>query len=194
MEKNRYDVPLDRFDHILAISSGTVVDSLDIQTDHVMVLKFSNYVKSQIHLSLQTLFGRDIYLYRCAYYYVQGEPMYEEQAKQVLSYFYEDIKYFLKNNKYNLFVDVEVDAPFTSMARRELVYREYAQKLVDLYEQSFNSFEQSLDYIRNHKTAIKIIDYFDRRSDIRHKLNSLIEIDMLLDFNGSRVIEWRYKQ
>lgn len=78
-----------------------------------LIVRFSNYVKSQIHLCIvEDLFGRSIIDYINAAKYLQGYKMYRESAEKVLKYFYADMSRFLINNLYDVLFKVVVDVDF----------------------------------------------------------------------------------
>lgn len=110
---NRNDSIIDRFS-VKGIVDGMSSDG--IPEKRILIVKFSSYVKSQIHLCIVSdLYGRSILDYVDAAKYLNGYKAYVKSAERVLHYFYEDMSRFLINNPYNLVFQVLVDVDFPSI-------------------------------------------------------------------------------
>lgn len=88
---------------------GDFLTQLNVSSRTISV-KFSDYVKSQIHLNISySLYGREISEYVKASYFIAGDRRYQKIAQTVLGYFYSDMANFLINNSSEVDLRLEVD-------------------------------------------------------------------------------------
>lgn len=97
-----------------------------------LTIKFSEYVKGQVHLNFITGLNalgihRSIYDYQKALHFIRdGQKKYYESTLKVLSYFYEDMCNFLIKNReevnVTLDVDVELNLPVKHVSLSEVRY------------------------------------------------------------------------
>lgn len=79
-------------------------------SQRAITIKFSDYVKSQIHLNISyNLYGRHISQYVKASYFIDGDKRYYDEVVAVLRYFYHDMANFLINNPDCIDMTVIVD-------------------------------------------------------------------------------------
>lgn len=103
----------ERLNHILIISKlGNQLSNYDLYVpEKDYEIKFSDYVKSQIHLNIvDRLYDRRFSDYVNTLFFLRGNTTYFEDAMKVLYYFYSDIYDFLCNNPNNVRVYLDVDA------------------------------------------------------------------------------------
>lgn len=114
------DLNYERIAHIIAVSAvsrdSAIMSQLCVASQELRI-RFSEYVKSQIHLNIvEDLYKRSVSEYAKALYYLNGNGMYKDTAEKVLEYFYRDLAAFLINNpvniKLNIVIDFEVDNEF----------------------------------------------------------------------------------
>lgn len=119
-------------------------------------IRFSDYVKSQIHLSIANILNRDIKDYVNAYLFLKGDKSKSEDAKKVLMFFYKDISRFLMQNTMAVSVYIDVDASLDlkeesfNVAGLENELGEVLNKLISL-----SAFEKSPDF--DEDTFAKIV-------------------------------------
>lgn len=137
----------------------------------VYIVKFSDYVKSQIHLNIVSrLFVRQFTAYKSVYDSLEGKVMDRENFELVLQYFYEDLSNFLIYNPYNikLVVKVDVEAPWLQGVHYN--FTETQRSLLDLLK-CRNNFEQLLELMGDN-TAFEIIDTTLGAEDLDSKIDS----------------------
>lgn len=77
-----------------------------------LLIDFSEYVKSQLHVNIVTdLKGRNITDYLNVYKFLNNEMFYTHSMLVVLRYFYDDIANFLINNPANVKVTLKINNP-----------------------------------------------------------------------------------
>ncbi|MEY8333109.1 hypothetical protein AALB53_08395 [Lachnospiraceae bacterium 47-T17] len=80
-------------------------------SERQICIKFSDYVKSQVHLNISySLYDRHISEYVKSLYFIQGDEKYRSDAEKVLRYFYADMSNFLINNPVRVDMTIIVDA------------------------------------------------------------------------------------
>lgn len=189
MEK--HNISYERVNHLLAISAGYLINELAINTkDFIFTLKFSDYVKSQLHLNMLQMFNRDIKVYKNAYDYLNGDARYEKQVIQVIKYFYSDIIGFLRNNPNNLYFEVITDIQLPKMQYINCDYKGVYDSMLDLLSQDFKSFGEAESYYNNHKQLHKFIPYFNRVDEIAQKIDSYCAIYILANYGTNKIISW----
>lgn len=187
MEKS--DVLYERIDHLLAISLGQS-DSLCVTTENVLVVKFSDYVKSQLHQNMVKLFNRSIFDYKKALDYIEGDTRKEKQAAKVLSFFYLDMLNFLKHNKHNVRLELLTDVNFPSKRRTVYTYNTHKQWLEALATCKIETFEEALNYVEQHPEISNIIDYFTDKESILDRLDSFCIMNILENYKTGKILEW----
>lgn len=106
-----YRIRFNRMMQVILIGVTMHKDSvLDVVTGSYEI-RFSDYVKSQIHLSISNILNRNINDYLDAYLFLKGDKSKIEAARKVLLFFYEDIAQFLIQNsaQVSVFVNVDID-------------------------------------------------------------------------------------
>lgn len=102
-------LPYERFDQILLIAASREVMNNIVIPSQDLELDFREYVSSQLHLNVTTdLFGREMQEYYHAYLFLRGDQNYQQDAIQVLRYFYMDVAMFLENNPCDVRVQITV--------------------------------------------------------------------------------------
>ena len=117
----------ERMNHILAMGAPEIGRQFDIQIQDTIVVVFSEYVKSQLHMNILELLNlkRDIFDYKKAYdYLVLGELRYQHECQKVLNFFYEDITAFLVHSQNNFKIEVKDDSGLYERRKRNIEYKE----------------------------------------------------------------------
>lgn len=173
----------ERVDHLVAISatrkSTYIRDNLKIAVKDLQ-LKFSDYVKSQVHLNVSSdLYDRPLGDYVKALRYLNGAKKYASSAIKVLNYFYLDMAYFLVNNldDINLFleVDCELDIPVKVYSVSQV--KDEILKMVDTVQS--DDGDDLLDAMHSFEFS-EIFDKCSGSEDIKKKLNSYAVAAILL--------------
>lgn len=188
MEK--VDILYDRMDHIIALSAGHCQTFLTVSPSNILKIRYSEYVKSQLHLNIvNQLFDRPVELYKQAYDYLCGNKVYHKAAGEVLTYFYKDIINFLYYNKYN--VKVELITDINSDGKKYFCdYQKYKDSLTDLANRTFSDFHEILEYVQENKSISKVCDYVTRIENIPERIDSFTAIAILTKYKPGRYIEW----
>ena len=180
MVRIRYD----KVGHLLALGnnseraqrSGIPAISTDLE------IKFSDYVKSQIHLNLVSkLYDRDILVYGKALRFIKGEAEYRDSAKQVFGYYVTDMLQFLKSNPVNVQLDCLVDVDF-GLALSESPHKEDFWRFCDALEENIDAdFSVKREIL--HKFGFEeVIEYSDSLDSIIQKRDSYYTIAVLLNW------------
>lgn len=167
-------------------SVETFSNGMPVQEPRQLVVRFSSYVKSQIHLCIvKDLFGRSIIDYINAARYLQGYRIYRENAEKVLRYFYEDMSRFLINNPYNIMfwiiadVDFEVESVSVAEVRRE-------------FEQLLESSGSSELYAKisgfKYAHMVDNLSCVDSLQDARAKIDSYVVAAILHELAGRQPV------
>ena len=186
----KVNIQYERMDHILAVSSGHANEQLFLKPDFIVSILFSEYIKSQMHLSLQHLFNRSIYVYKKAYEFSKGQIRYEKDALKVLDYFYEDMAGFLINNPYNVKVELIVDVNFQRCKIIQVDYRKVYNSLLDLTKVQPEGFDTALRFVVDHPEYNNIIDCVDRVQSITEKPDSYAVWDILTKRKPNSILKW----
>lgn len=102
-------LPYERFDQVLLIAASRDVMNNIVIPSQDLELDFREYVFSQLHLNVTTdLFGREMQQYYRAYLFLRGDPSFQQDAIQILRYFYTDVAMFLENNPCDVRVQITV--------------------------------------------------------------------------------------
>lgn len=148
--------------------------------EQCLQIRFSDYVKSQVHLNIvEDLCHRNISEYAKALYYLQGHGAYIKQALQVLRYFYYDMSKFLINNSYNVMLDLVVDF---QLEEKEIDFLPIKQDYLHVVENP-----QDLNALRSFKYAW-IIDEVCDKEDALVKADSYVLAAILQEFSKSEQI------
>lgn len=99
---------------LIAHSDSPVVKSFSVR-EGMLTIRYSEYVKSQIHLNTVSGFysshkERNIFEYAKALEYLEGNTSSLDAARMVLSYYYEDMSRFMLRNKEEIALEVLVDS------------------------------------------------------------------------------------
>ena len=128
-------------------------------------VQFSQYVKSQVHLNIITdLYSRNMSEYVKTLHYLNGDLSYKDDAKRVLSYFYQDMAHFLVNNPENVKLRIIVDTQIGKDVHVNLdsIISEFRRVLNDASKESLESFQYSFifDDVDNLEDALTKIDSY----------------------------------
>lgn len=133
-------IPYYRFDQIILVSALKSENNNIYVKSSSLSFKFSEYVKSQLHLNVVTdLYNRSIMDYAYAYSYLGGDYTKESYAIKVLEYFYNDLTYFLINNKFDIKSEVDVDIEFSSI-KSKTVNRFEVEKVIVAFINDYGNY------------------------------------------------------
>lgn len=113
-----------RYERIAQFVALSAVGSIDDYTaihsvEGSIRIKFSEYVKSQIHLNVvYGLYGRSLHDYVETLYFLNGKTSKRKSAMKVLHYFYKDAANFLINNRKNVQLELVVDTENFNLSRQ----------------------------------------------------------------------------
>ena len=187
MEK--VDIYYDRMD-LIALSAGQCQKFLTVSPSNILRIRFSDYVKSQLHLNIVSqLFDRPVDLYKQAYDYICGNKSYHRAANEVLGYFYKDICNFLFYNKHNVKLELITDMN-SDNKKLYCDYEEYRDAVTRLSCNTFSNFDEILAYVEDNRKIIKVCDYVSRINSIADRIDSFTVIAMLTRYKLGRNIEW----
>lgn len=177
-----------RVGHLIAVG---IIPEQDIETlsvipdeDTEYVLSFSDYVKSQIHLNLIPLikvsglkpsFGnRDILDYKKSLEYYKHGIVDKKALSTVLSYFYEDMFYFLVRNSKDVVLHLELDCNPSLFSLDNSIegIAESIDSFASFVDQDAD-FDTILEVVRNNKFSY-ILDHIVDTDDLHNKKQSLM--------------------
>lgn len=156
-----------------------------------LLVSYSNYVKSQMHLCIvEDLFGRSLFDYAGALKYLNGFKSYRVQAEKVLRYFYTDMSAFLVNNPENIFLKIVVDLDFTEdIVDVQSVKLEFKTILDSIQKPNLYQLVSKFRYAC-------IIDNIDNANDALAKIDSYVVAAILAeqakqeDVKMLRMVNW----
>lgn len=162
----------ERLNQVITISTvpidNKILDRLDVKSD--LFIKFSDYVKSQLHLNLVTdLLHRNINEYFNAYKYLTGDLSCFNDCITVVKYFYYDLAHFLLNNKSDIQLDLEIDAiniPSLNLKDGSKMAEIELQKIIDSVTSG-----NLINVIEKSQYSF-LIDYVEDIDDFKVKLSS----------------------
>lgn len=162
----------ERLNQIITISSvridNRILDRL-LVTD-ALYIRFSDYVKSQLHLNLVSdLYHRDVGDYFDAYQYLTGNTAYLKECLRVVRYFYHDMAHFLINNRDVVEIELVVDAPnIESLNLKEgsMVAQQALQEIIDSVDS-----DNLIKIIEGSEYSF-LLDYVEGIDDLKVKLSS----------------------
>lgn len=164
--------------------SGTIKNSQGEDVQRGLLVSFSNYVRSQIHLCIiEDLFNRNLFEYAGALKYIHGFKAYRKEACQVLRYFYQDMSKFLIKNPENIFLKVIVDVDFPAESINILQVKNQFTELMS--HRSDDSFFERISKFR----YASIIDYSGGRHDPLTKIDSYVVAAVLQEQAESKEIK-----
>lgn len=163
------DLQFDRIAQIIAIAA--IDGNKSISTFFVkgeLRIKFSEYVKSQVHLNVvHGLFNRSLKDYVETLYFLQGKSSNRTAALRVLQYFYDDLANFLINNGEEIYLTVEVDTDLFKLPKVEYSIKELRDELLNGFDEVLCGGKE----INGWKFAT-VLDYAKNADDIKAKAGS----------------------
>lgn len=157
-----------RFNQLIAVSAAKSKDSVDkrfhvTRTD--LSVRFSDYVKSQVHLNISSdLCNQPLSVYANAYRFITGRSKSRDSALTALGQFYSDMANFLIKNPFDINLHILVDCSITSSVSHYNI--DEVKNLI--LRAVYNSSDAAL---RDFEFA-NIIDHVDSLSDLTNKINS----------------------
>ena len=176
----------ERIAQVIALSAVGDTD-LSISSRYIkegkIKIKFSEYVKSQVHLNIvHGLYGRSLKEYVETLYFLQGKTSKRATALKVLKYFYEDAARFLINNKDNIHLELVVDTENFELPKQMLSIAALKTNLLQEFEKvlagkiSLNDWKYSA-----------ILDSVKDAGDMQKKAESYALAYALQTANGDKI-------
>lgn len=136
------DLKFDTIAQVIAVSSidasnhPNLMPKYSVNTgDLVLRIKFSEYVKSQVHLNVvQGLFNRSLQDYAETLWFLEGMMNKQKKAEQVLRYYYADMANFLINNESPVHLILDVDTDNFRLERVDLDVTALADKMLQEFD------------------------------------------------------------
>lgn len=176
------EIGYERVDHLIAIAAASsrkssICKNYPITTENLLI-KYSDYVKSQVHLNISSdLYDRPLSVYVNALRYLRGDKKYYAFALKVLRYFYLDISKFLINNKCDVRLRVLIDVDL-GLPERKYSFVDVQEEIVEMLS------SQSSGLLRESKFA-SIFDDCESAPELKEKLNSYT-IAAILKYEGKQ--------
>lgn len=165
------DLQFERIAQIIAIAAVGGTDkgiSVYFVKAGEIKIRFSEYVKSQIHLNVvHGLYNRSLKEYVETLYFLQGRTSRRASALRVLGYFYDDLANFLINNGNDIKLSIVVDTELFDLERVTLSIDELKDDLLKNFDRvsdesiPIGSWEYST-----------ILDFVEDANDVRNKASS----------------------
>lgn len=182
----------ERMNHILAMGAPEIGRQFDIQIQDTIVVVFSEYVKSQLHMNILELLNlkRDIFDYKKAYdYLVFGELRYQRECQKVLNFFYEDITAFLLHSQNNFKIEVKDDSGLYERRKRNIEYKEVRAQIEQLASLQGLDFEKALLFVKENKKLVSILDYVTAKEELQNKLDSYTAVAIMRE-RDRNLVQW----
>lgn len=182
----------ERMNHILAMGAPEIGRQFDIQMQDTIVVVFSEYVKSQLHMNILELLNlkRDIFDYKKAYdYLVLGELRYQHECQKVLNFFYEDITAFLVHSQNNFKIEVKDDSGLYERRKRNIEYKEVRAQIEQLASLRGLDFEKALLFVKENKKLVSILDYVTAKEELQNKLDSYTAVAIMRE-RDRNLVQW----
>lgn len=131
-------------------------------------IKFSEYVKSQVHLNVvYGLYRRSLHEYVETLYFLNGKTSKRKSAMKVLEYYYKDATNFLINNKKNVQLTLEVDTENFNLPRQIVSVPQLRANLLQGFEEVLSNRKplSEWEYACN-------LDSVEDVDDVRRKADS----------------------
>lgn len=184
------DIGFERVDHLIALSALPKRNLLWTNypiSEHVLNLKFSNYVKSQVHLNVvDDLCGRSLSSCVNALRYLKGSTQYHSYAIKALRNFYSDMSRFLINNPKDVVLNIDVDVDL-GLPVHFYSLSDVKKEIKEITVLGSDSDTEKLREFLNSSKYANVIDFSDG-SDILVKLNSY-SIAAILDREAKNNLE-----
>lgn len=147
-------------------------------SERKICIRFSDYVKSQVHLNVSgSLYNRHISLYVKVLSFLYGNEKYRDDAGEVLRLFYSDMAGFLINNPSRIEMVLVVDA---DLGEEVDVYLDRAvESFVSILEQADSSALPEL--LKNYEFS-EILDHVDDLEDAKKKAANYVLAAILLKY------------
>lgn len=157
------DLKFERIAQLIAIGAverGSTPLSLLSIKEQTLRVRFSDYVKSQIHLNIvQDFYGRGINEYVEALLFLNGDPEYRSSVENVLRYFYLDMSKFLINNSENVTLVIIIDTDLLHLPEKSINLEQIKADFLDVLAAISGGGEA--DVLRKFKYSFIFDDVMD---------------------------------
>lgn len=170
------DLCYERLSHLIALATLDPNDSVskafllqeDLVTDRDITIRFSNYVKSQLHCYIsEAISKKSFFKYINAYNYMNGDTQYYNDAMELLRCFYTDMATFLLHSNLDLHVTLIADINLDSVWKADT--NKTKNEMLDLYNHSkLPAFKEYLDTFKYPW----IIDCIDSIDDVINRIDN----------------------
>lgn len=167
-----YYVPYERVSHFLAIAKKFNIFHYDIDCSEPMCIKFSDYVKSQIHLNfVSDFFDRSILPYKRVFDSFEGEICDNTEYLKVLRYFYDDLGRFYVNCSYDIPLTFDIDVAM-GIESVSVDFSKVREKLLKLTQTKPSSFESALTTAVEYAEFMPLFDKISEFDDMSGHINN----------------------
>lgn len=167
-----YYVPYERVSHFLAIAKKFNIFHYDIDCSEPMCIKFSDYVKSQIHLNfVSDFFDRSILPYKRVFDSFEGEICDNTEYLKVLRYFYDDLGRFYVNCSYDIPLTFDIDVAM-DIESVSVDFSKVREKLLKLTQTKPSSFESALTTAVEYAEFMPLFDKISEFDDMSGRINN----------------------
>lgn len=194
-----FDLGYERMAHVLTIATldPEDVNAQDFKlnpkqtTDRDITIRFSNYVKSQIHCYIGEIIGKKSFLtYVNAYHYLNGEKQYYNDAIELLHCYYIDMATFLLHSSINIQLTLVVDIDLDDVWEANIM--ETKKSIAELFAYSKSPDSNFKKYLDNSKYAW-LLDFVSSAEEGEQKLDNYTVaasiFDMLQDNKVYKYVE-----
>lgn len=176
-----YYIPYERVSHLLAIAKQYQIFQIDIDCSEPMCLRFSDYVKSQIHLNfVSDFFDRSIIPYKKVFDSLSGGLCGEQDYLKVLQFFYTDLSLFFLNCDYEIPLTFEVDVAM-NIPEHVVDFGNTRMQLAGILSVRPNSFESALTTVTRYDEFMTLFDKIQNFGNLQTRLNNYTMSAILLN-------------
>lgn len=193
------DLGYERISHLIAIATLSPDDdsadrfllSESAFDDREISIRFSNYIKSQLHYYIDvTLSKRSFFKYVNAYHYLEGDMSYESDALDLLHCFYVDMASFLLRSNLNLKVTLIVDINLDHVW--ECNVNQIKENIADFFEHCKYGGNELMEYLDESKYAW-LLDFVNSIEEGEQKIDNYAVaaslIEMLKENQNYKFVE-----
>ena len=143
---------------VIAYSNSKNIASKIHVKKQPITLRFSDYVKSQLHLNVISGYyavskKRNIYEYEYAMEFLEGDSSQLQAARRVLSYFYEDMSSFLIKNNEEIQLSIIVDVDLR-IASEQVMFDGAKQQLLGVLGAAVSQNNSIQDVLTEHSQRL----------------------------------------
>ena len=158
--------------------------SVNVEGNPLMV-KFSEYVKSQVHLNIvHGLYNRSLSEYAETLAFLRGSTSKRAVAEKVLRYYYADLANFLINNSTPVYLLTDVDTPNFNYECIEYNVEQLTAQMLTEFDQAVAQQSLASDW-----SFMEVYEHARDVSDFRYKATNFAFGSVLLRYSRSPQIQ-----